>query len=64
MIGRHSGRVYRLADRVTVKLLEADGMTGSTVFQILKEDGSAEPGRKPSNRDTRRGHERRGGRRR
>ena len=64
LIGRHSGRVYRLADRVTVKLLEADGMTGSTVFQILKEDGSAEPGRKPSNRDTRRGHERRGGRRR
>jgi ribonuclease R len=61
LIGRHTGRVYRLADRVTVKLLEADGMTGSTVFQILKEDGSAEPGRKPSHRDNPRGGPRRGG---
>jgi ribonuclease R len=61
LIGRHSGRVYRLADRVTVKLLEADGMTGSTVFQILKEDGSAEPGRKPSHRESTRGGIRRGG---
>lgn len=42
LIGRNHGRVYRLADRVTVKLLEADRMTGGTVFQILKDDGSAE----------------------
>ncbi len=54
LIGRNSGRVYRLADRVTVKLLEADGMTGSTVFQILKDDGTAEPGRKPHHRTERR----------
>jgi ribonuclease R len=43
LIGRRSGRVYRLADRVTVKLLEADGMTGSTVFQMLDDSGREMP---------------------
>jgi ribonuclease R len=43
LIGRRSGRVYRLADRVTVKLLEADGMTGSTVFQMLDDSGRETP---------------------
>ncbi|HTJ63393.1 MAG TPA: S1 RNA-binding domain-containing protein, partial [Alphaproteobacteria bacterium] len=46
LVGRHTGRVYRLADRVTVKLLEADGMTGSTVFQILSDSGEVQPRRK------------------
>ncbi|MDB5393410.1 MAG: rnr [Rhodospirillales bacterium] len=54
LIGRRSGRVYRLADRVTVKLLEADGMTGSTVFQMLKDDGGEEPARRPPHRSERR----------
>jgi ribonuclease R len=43
LIGRHTGRAYRLADRVTVKLLEADGMTGSTVFQLLGDSGEELP---------------------
>jgi ribonuclease R len=47
LIGRNTGRVYRLADRVTVKLLEADGMTGSTVFQLVSDSGQELPSRKP-----------------
>jgi ribonuclease R len=43
LIGRNTGRVYRLADRVTVKLLEADGMTGSTVFQLVGDCGEELP---------------------
>jgi ribonuclease R len=43
LIGRNTGRVYRLADRVTVKLLEADGMTGSTVFQLVGDSGEELP---------------------
>jgi ribonuclease R len=58
LIGRNKGRIYRLADRVTVKLLEADGMTGSTVFQMLNDAGEELPRGRPQSRD------RRGGRRR
>jgi ribonuclease R len=54
LVGRHTGRVYRLADRVTVKLLEADGMTGSTVFQILEAGGSTGAARKPAGGRSRR----------
>jgi hypothetical protein len=43
---------------VTVKLLEADGMTGSTVFQMLNDAGEELPRGRPQSRD------RRGGRRR
>jgi len=43
LIGRNTGRVFRLADRVTVKLLEADGMTGSTVFQLMSDSGEELP---------------------
>jgi len=58
LVGRRSGRVYRLADRVTVKLLEADGITGSTVFQILSDTGKEEPSRPPRRSDPRRGRRR------
>jgi ribonuclease R len=62
LVGSRHGRVYRLADRVTVKLLEADGMTGSTVFRLI-EDGVIDrprpsPTRKPG--PPRRGQRRRG----
>jgi ribonuclease R len=50
LIGRNKGRVYRLADRVTVKLLEADGMTGSTVFQMLNDAGEDLPRGRPQSR--------------
>jgi ribonuclease R len=56
LVGRHRGRVYRLADRVTVKLVEADGMTGSTVFQILTDSGREEaPSRRRPGRERGRG---------
>ncbi len=48
LIGRDKGRVFRLADRVTVRLLEASATTGSTVFRLLDDAGREEPGRKPS----------------
>ena len=58
LIGRRTNRVYRLADRVTVKLLEADGMTGSTVFQMLTESGEALPRGRPASHDRRPGRRR------
>jgi ribonuclease R len=64
LIGRNHGRVFRLADRVQVKLLEADGMTGGTVFQLLKDDGSEERPRQLGRVSDRRSTDRRGGRRR
>jgi ribonuclease R len=48
LIGRDKGRVFRLADRVTVRLLEASATTGSTVFRLLDDAGREEPGRKPA----------------
>jgi len=39
LVGRRTGRAYRLADRVTVKLVEADAMTGSTVFRLIEDMG-------------------------
>jgi ribonuclease R len=50
LIGRNKGRVYRLADRVKVKLLEADGMTGSTVFQLLSDSGEELPAQRRQTR--------------
>ena len=38
LVGRRSGRTYQLAQRVTVKLREADGITGSTLFGLMGED--------------------------
>ncbi len=55
LIGRNHSRVYRLADRVTVKLIEADGMTGSTVFQILTDSGKEVPRRRSPQRSFKRG---------
>ena len=40
LVGRRHGRVYRLGSRVKVKLTEADGLTGSTVFQLLEAAGT------------------------
>ena len=53
LIGRNTSRVFRLADRVTVKLLEADGMTGSTVFQLLGDSGQELPRGRPQSRGPR-----------
>jgi ribonuclease R len=42
LIGSRSGRVFRLADRVSVTLVEADGMTGGTVFRIVEHAGTTD----------------------
>jgi ribonuclease R len=37
LVGRRSGRVYRLGDEVSVRLVEADGLGGRLVFRIEEE---------------------------
>src|SRR3984893_4949364 len=39
LIGRRSGRVFRIGDEVSVRLIEADGIGGRIVFHI-EEDGT------------------------
>jgi ribonuclease R len=44
LVGKDTGRMYRLADKVVVRLVEADSMRGSTVFELLEgTEGGAEP---------------------
>lgn len=43
--GRETGYEYRLGDLVEVLILEADAMTGSTVFQITEGGRPGKPGR-------------------
>jgi len=40
LVGQNTGRVYRLTDPVIVRLVEADPLRGSTVFELL--DGAAD----------------------
>lgn len=44
LIGRRRGLVYRLGASVTVRLTEADGLSGSAVFQIVGNEGADIPG--------------------
>tara|TARA_R110002124_G_scaffold287216_2_gene471690 strand:- start:124600 stop:126945 length:2346 start_codon:yes stop_codon:yes gene_type:complete len=44
LIGRKSRRVYRLGAAITVRLKEAYGMSGSTVFEVVGEGGAEIPG--------------------
>lgn len=44
LIGRKSRRVYRLGASLTVKIVEADGLTGSSVFAVVGKDGADIPG--------------------
>ena len=41
LVGRNSGRVYRLGAEVLVRLVQADGIGGRLVFRIEEEE---EPG--------------------
>ncbi|HEX3499209.1 MAG TPA: ribonuclease R [Stellaceae bacterium] len=47
LIGRRSGRIYRLGDPVTVRLAEANPVTGGLILKIVEneEDGATRPGR-------------------
>jgi len=44
LIGRRSGRIYRLGAQITVKLAEANGLTGSTVLHPANDKGADIPG--------------------
>lgn len=44
LIGRKSRRTYRLGAAITVRLKEAHGMSGSTVFEVVGLDGADIPG--------------------
>jgi ribonuclease R len=46
LIGRSSGRVFKLGDEVSVRLVEADGVGGRLVFRI-EEEGLSSPARGP-----------------
>lgn len=43
LIGRKSGRTYRICAPVTVRLIEADALQGSMVFELLEYHGSPLP---------------------
>ena len=47
LVGRASGRVFTLGDKVEVRLVEADMVTGGLVFEILGETGDARRPRGP-----------------
>lgn len=42
LIGRKSRRVYRLGARVTIRVKEADMMTGSTIFELVGHEQGAD----------------------
>lgn len=44
LIGRRHRRIYRLGAAVTVKIAEADGLTGSSIFALVGDKGADIPG--------------------
>ncbi len=54
LVGRRSGRVYRLGDPVTVRLAEANPVTGGLILKIVEDEGTgAAPARAPGPRQSR-----------
>ncbi len=47
LIGRRSGRIYRLGDPVTVRLAEANPVTGGLILKIVEDDESGPYTRRP-----------------
>ena len=39
LVGRHTGRCFRLGDKVEVRLAEADKVTGSLRLELLRDEG-------------------------
>lgn len=60
LIGQRSKRIYRLGAKVRVRIVEADGFTGSSVFEMEGTDGADLAGVKfkPSNNSLRSGRNR------
>jgi ribonuclease R len=50
LIGDRSNATHRLGDRITVRLVEAAPVAGALRFEIVSEDGSANPARRRSRR--------------
>jgi ribonuclease R len=53
MVGARSGEIYRLGDRVTVKLVEAAPVAGALRFELLSEGRPGRPGRRSRHEDRR-----------
>jgi ribonuclease R len=51
LVGRRRGRVFRLGDRVEVRLIEADAITGGLRLEVLRDEGPTLAGRAPGARD-------------
>ena len=64
MVGRSSGEVYRLGDRVTVRLVEAIPVAGALRFELLSEGRRETTPQRTQGQMQRRGRERRPARRR
>jgi len=44
LIGRKSGRIYRLGAPLTIKIMEAEGYTGSSLFAVVGKESADLPG--------------------
>lgn len=44
LIGRRDGRIYRLGASLAVRLKEADGLTGSSIFELIGDESADIPG--------------------
>jgi ribonuclease R len=40
LIGKRTGIVYRLGAKLTIKIVEADGFTGSSLFEVVGREGA------------------------
>jgi ribonuclease R len=61
LVGRRSGRVFRLGDRVQARVVEADPIAGSTLFQLVdSEESRAAGARTPPSRQGFKGRRKRG----
>ncbi len=49
LIGQRTKRTYRLGASLTIRVVEADGFTGSSVFEVVGKDGADLPGIKFKN---------------
>jgi len=48
LVGRHTGRIFQMGAQVTARIMEADGLTGSTIFNLTNaENGATIPGAEP-----------------
>lgn len=47
LVGKRSGKIFRLGAPIRVRLVDADGMTGSTVLEVVGNQGADIPGYTP-----------------